>query len=470
MSTTSLHERASGGLFFPLTQYCYNRKGIGGQLRQSLAIEREPTDVIAAAQMNSLKAVLRHAARNVPYYGTLMRKIGLEPDSIRTAEDMRRIPPLSREDLLNNRLDLVDERYRKSAIAADKAGRPPGAPSAFAGFRRRHIVRNTSSGSTGSPTVFYENGTVSSASWANELRLRRWFNLGPGASEARFARVTPEFRKGDTGNRLRRFFWNQLALPGINLTDTEYAFIADQLRRYKPKVFWGFTAAIAGLASFLKNTPEAANGIEPRLIITWAAPLYDHEKAIISEVFRCPVSNIYGMRETGHIGAYCPHGSLHVFQNSHFLEVDDTGEILITFLRPAAMPFIRYRTGDIGELGDEQCACGRTLQVIKKLHGRTGEIFMTQDGRMFSPNFWCRTFMAPRLAGCVKRFQIVYGMGDAITIRLVAAPSDRREAEDDLKAVVAGNFGARTRVFFEYPDAIAPRLTGKYQMVINEGH
>jgi hypothetical protein len=95
---------------------------------------------------------------------------------------------------------------------------------------------------------------------------------------------------------------------------------------------------------------------------------------------------------------------------------------------------------------------------------------MTQDGRMFSPNFWCRTFMAPRLAGCVKRFQIVYGMGDAITIRLVAAPSDRREAEDDLKAVVAGNFGARTRVFFEYPDAIAPRLTGKYQMVINEGH
>ena len=72
------------------------------------------------------------------------------------------------------------------------------------------------------------------------------------------------------------------------------------------------------------------------------------------------------------------------------------------------MPFIRYRMGDIGDVKPSRCQCGRTLQVIENLLGRTGEIFITKDGRMISPNFWCRTFMSGKVSGAIRRFQVVY--------------------------------------------------------------
>ena len=63
---------------------------------------------------------------------------------------------------------------------------------------------------------------------------------------------------------------------------------------------------------------------------------------------------------------------LHV-QEDHFLaEVVDPdsgrplapgeeGELVFTTLTKEALPLIRYRTGDIGSLAAEPCACGRTL-------------------------------------------------------------------------------------------------------------
>jgi phenylacetate-CoA ligase len=468
MFLTSLHEFAAGAVFFPFTQYLYNRKRIAAHYRQALDSERLHPETLSAMQMSGLRMLLRHAMNRVPYYEQRFKEEGINPDRIIKPEDMRRIPPLSREDLVANRNYLVARRYRFAAARADASRRKPGEPRPFACFQRTPLIKNTSSGSTGAPTIFYEDGTVSATSWANELRLKQWFGLRPGVSEVRLVRVAPDFTARNKSNALRRLLWNQMILPGVNLTDKEYEFIAGELHEWKPKVLWAFTSAVAGLARYLahQGTPSGPN--RPQLIITWAAPLYDHERAIIHEAFGCPVSNIYGMREVGHIGAYCPAGSLHIFQESHFLETDDNGELLVTFLKPSPMPFIRYRTGDVGELTTEKCACGRTLQVIKHLHGRTGEIFTTEDGRMFSPNFWCRTFMDAKLAEAVKRFQIVYAKNQTIKIKLLADAIHRPEVENKLTAVVGKNFGTSTRVDFEYPATIAPSFSGKYQMVINE--
>ena len=51
---------------------------------------------------------------------------------------------------------------------------------------------NTSSGSTGAPTVFYEDGTQTGLNWANELRIKSWFGVEPGSKEVRFLRSSSE--------------------------------------------------------------------------------------------------------------------------------------------------------------------------------------------------------------------------------------------------------------------------------------
>ena len=468
MFFSALHQQFVGKVSFPITQYCFNRRGIGREFHRSCHSEIMPENLISELQIQHLRITLKHAIRFVPYYESLFKRAGLQPEDIRSLSDISAIPPLSRDNVIEARLSLIDRRYRASVEAANRSTRGPAEPMPFARFKKFPLVRNTSSGSTGAPTIFYEDGTISAISWANELRIRRWYGLHPGIREARLVRVSPDFVMKNKANKIRRLLWNQMILPGVNLTDKEYSLIIEQLRQFKPQVIWAFTAAAAGVARYMVEQRFISTAYSPRLVITWAAPLYKHERMIIEKAFGSSIGNIYGMREVGHIGAYCPAGSLHVFQESHLVETDSNGELLVTFLRPSPMPFIRYRTGDLGETVYERCSCGRTLQIIKQFHGRTGEIYTTEDGRMFSPNFWCRTFMDARLAMEVKRFQIIYAKDRSIKVRMVLDENKRSDAEIILRQTVIKNFGRNQALSFEYSQEIAPQISGKYQMVINE--
>ncbi|MEW6130390.1 MAG: AMP-binding protein [Acidobacteriota bacterium] len=52
-------------------------------------------------------------------------------------------------------------------------------------------------------------------------------------------------------------------------------------------------------------------------------------------------------------------------QSGELLDAGKRGELVITNLGRAAMPVLRYRTGDLVEIIDEPCACGRSFARIK---------------------------------------------------------------------------------------------------------
>jgi phenylacetate-coenzyme A ligase PaaK-like adenylate-forming protein len=62
--------------------------------------------------------------------------------------------------------------------------------------------------------------------------------------------------------------------------------------------------------------------------------------------------------------------------DNQIVEVDTDGGMLITTL---SNPYIRrYKHGDHIELGE--CDCGRTSQVISKIHGRVRNMFILPNG------------------------------------------------------------------------------------------
>jgi phenylacetate-CoA ligase len=85
---------------------------------------------------------------------------------------------------------------------------------------------------------------------------------------------------------------------------------------------------------------------------------------------------------------------LHV-QEDHFLvEVvdpetgeplteDADGELVFTTLAKEAQPLIRYRTGDIGSITTEPCACGRTMARITALRGRLDDMLIIRGVNLF---------------------------------------------------------------------------------------
>jgi phenylacetate-CoA ligase len=479
MRVSNLHEALVANVTFPVTNGLFNRRGVRTLFNTSLESEHSGSSELKNLQMNKFRRVVAHAQRWCDFYARRFREIGLEsPEDIRTVDDIRRIPPLSRQDVVDCHREMVDRRYAASIVPADHTRNAPGAPAFLARFRRYPLVRNTSSGSTGSPVVCFEDGSTTARSWAHEMRLKHWFHIAPGAREMRFARISTDYHPNTPSMLLRRLLWNQCIVPGVNLRAVDFQICAEKLLQFRPEVLWGFTSAIAGLANHLKETARDLGDYRPRLIITWAAPLYPQEEHLLREVFQCPVTNLYGMREVGHIAARCPEGQLHINMEHLYLETDspasstgsedEAGELLVTSLWESPMPFIRYRTGDLGQVTPSTCACGRTLETLANFLGRTGEVFKTRDGRLISPNFWCRCFMDHQRSRAVRRFQIVYTKERNIRIRLQRGDSFTPESEAQIRAFLTTNLGEATGVSFEYVEDIPLHTSGKYQMVLNE--
>lgn len=466
-----------GRVGFPAINYLMNRKDIARRYRELQSSEYESKDAVKKMQFQKLSVILQRAYSWIPFYTKRFKEIGLVPEDIRSLEDLQRIPPLDRRDLIENRLDLLDFRFRDSALAADHAGQAPGLPFLFGRYRKHKLIRNSSTGSTGTPTVFYEDGSTTSMNWVHEQRLKHWFGIAPGAKEARMKGISAKYHTKRFARFIRECAWNQQILPGASLSDHEYELCLRKLRNFRPHVLWGATPALMGLAEYVQRTHCQISPWRPKLIISWAAPLYSHEKNILGEVFGCPLTNLYGTREVGHVAMVCPHNSIHVNHENYLVEIEGAGleggasgpgHILITPLYDSPMPFLRYRIGDVAELGSGVCPCGRSLPVLKKILGRIGEVFRTSQGRLIEPTFWCLAFMSGRPARDVVKFQIVYRAVDLIRFRIVRGSGYSAETEAELLRAVESAFPPSTQFEFEYVREIKPKASGKYEIVVNE--
>jgi phenylacetate-CoA ligase len=465
-----------GRITFPAVNYLLNRRDILGRYRKLLVSEHFSTEILRDLQFQKLSAVLRYAHEWCPFYTRRFKEIGLVPGDIKTLEDIRRIPPLVRKDVVNHARDMVDLRYRESIAAADRASKT-GSPIFFARFRRHRLVRNSSSGSTGTPTVFYDDGSTTALNWVHELRVKHWFGIAPGAKEARMSATSMEYPAVSKRPRAREWLWNQMTLPGYFLSDREYELCLRKIRRYRPCVLWAPTFALTGLAQYARRANEDLSPYHPDLVISRAAPLYEHEKKLLTDVFGCPVTNVYGSREVGHVAMNCPHGSTHVNQENYLVEVEsqslnrgsiEPGRILITPLFESPMPFIRYQIGDLAELGGNDCPCGRSLITLRKILGRVGDVFRTKEGHLIEPNFWCSVFEGGRLSRDVEKYQVIYRRSDLILIRIVRRAGYLAETEAELRHFLTENTPSSLHFEFDYVDDIKPQPSGKYLFVVNE--
>ena len=470
-------ESVTAKFLFPFSSYLFNRRGILNNYDRLIKSEWYSEERLREIQFKKMIRTLEYANSRVPYYMKIFKDIGFSPKDIKQLEDIKMLPTLSRQDVIDHHREMVDFRYHDSIRFAENSGRRSGEPVYFARFRKHKLVRDTSSGSTGIPTVFYEDGSITSSSWANELRMRNWFGIKPGSKEMRMVRVSTDFMLKSRTLLMRKYLWNQMVLPGINLSDNDYEICYETLREFRPKLLWGITSALFGLAEYIRKNSLEIPGHCPELVISWASPLYDHERNTLMSVFACPVTNLYGSREVGHVAAVCPQGSSHINQETLLVETDDVekiyggddvGEILVTSLETTPMPFIRYRMGDVGRVASSDCSCGRSLQVMKDFLGRTGEVFITKDGRMISPNFWSHTFMNDKMVEAFNGFQVIYKKDGNIRIRLVAKNSNSDDAESFLRTLLQKNFHHDIKIDLEYVEKIEPRISGKYQIVVNE--
>ena len=117
----------------------------------------------------------------------------------------------------------------------------------------------------------------------------------------------------------------------------------------------------------------------------------------LEKTWNCRVFTHWGMTETGYGGGVqCgARAGYHLRDRDLLIEILDPetgqpvpegqyGELVLTTLRRRGMPLVRYRTGDLGRMIAEPCACGCLKPRLDKVEGRLDDSVRLSGGKVLS--------------------------------------------------------------------------------------
>ena len=326
-------------------------------------------DHLAAMQLDRMKKIIRHAFNNVEFYRNRMRKYNLTPDSVKTLDDVAKLPFMVKQDLRDT--------YPFGLLAVPQS----------------EVVRlHASSGTTGKPIVVAY--TREDLKVWTEVVHRAMANCGLTNSDIVQVSYGYGLFTGGLGAHYGAEKLGATVVPasGGN-TQRQVMLIRD----------FGVTAMMCTPSYFL-HVIEAAErqGIDLRQLpikagIFGAEPWTKGMRERIEEGAGIEAFDIYGLSEIIGPGVAMEchqHDGMHIYEDYFYPEIidPDTGEVLpdgevgelvLTTLSKYAMPMIRYRTRDLTRIISEPCKCGRTIRRIDRISSRSDDMFIIRGVNVF---------------------------------------------------------------------------------------
>jgi phenylacetate-CoA ligase len=404
---------------------------------------RAPGAELRLWQDARLRRLVTHAYESVPFYRKLFDRHRLHPRHVRGVRDLEIIP-------------FTDKPELKRQRAADLLA---------AGHDAAALLTVRTSGSTGEPFTIRRTWLEDKLQYL--IRLRAMQGLGIRSRDLVVAvgvtRPENEDRKL-VGRTLRALgLHHRVLLDGLE----DPVHTAYQLRRLRPDVIVGLPGMLNRLTA-----PELAGAIEmvrPRLLVVGGEVTTPAMRARLGRTFGAPVYETYGSHECPLIAVECPwSGTLHACEDAVLVEVltdgrpvepGVRGEVVLTNLHAYAMPFIRYRIGDLATRAPA-CACGSPSIGLGAVQGRMIDYFPLPDGRLLHP-YEIVTRLVWGNQAWIRQYQLVQERRDHVVLYVVAEtpPSDAQVAE--VSRAVRPVLGDRVRFEVRSVARIPFEATGK---------
>mgnify|MGYP001547689693 FL=1 len=383
--------------------------GTFAQLRNAWAIRGHPDATpraIADFRDRQLRLLAEHAYRNVPYYRRLYDEHGVHPGSIRGAADMPLLP-------------AVTKTHFRATPEEDRVA---------SGLRPELLISAASSGSSGRPFMIRRTWLEQNVLHLLRIRDQRAYGIARGDRTLNI--LNPKQRHARDNK------WLGTTLKALKLhTDSRRvsihrtpAQIAEEVRACQPVMLSGYPNMLSRVGDALQRGP----GVPPsvRIALTGAETLTPELRSRIEGRLGVPVRDQYGSNECNLMAWECPLGGpLHVCDDSVLLEIvapdgspvapGERGEVLVTALHSFAMPLIRFRIGDLAELGSGLCDCGAPFSTIRGVRGRMLDMFPLPDGRVIHAYYLTESLIMDD-PDWIECFQITQERVDRITMQIVA--------------------------------------------------
>jgi len=428
--------------FYPVGIYRLNRT-----LERTQWFSR---DELLAYQERHLAVVLDQAYNHVPYYRRLFKGLGLTPADIRCVDDLKKLPLLSKDTVCEGGTEFI----------ADNA-------------KRYRPVTYSTSGTSGVPMRIQLDRGARILEFVYYWRHWGWagYRLGD-----RFAELRTHFfldRDSDAVS-LWQPYLHGLMLNSNQLSLSRAKEMAGAIRRYRPKFLKGMAATLYFLALSFKQA--GITDISFRGIFSTGEVLTPQYRAMMEQVFGCPVLDSYGHMEGTVAISQCMEGGYHINSDYGLLEFDDprpsedgtamVGRAVGTSLYNLAMPFIRYDMGDDIEFlpETETCPCGRTLPLVKVIHGRRDDMIITPDGRLVT-----NMFVLPELVEGIRFAQFIQESPTVLHVNVVPGETWTKGEHEKLSCYVTKLVGKEIDVRMHQitQDDIITDASGKTRAVIS---
>lgn len=385
---------------------------------------------LRALQERKLRAIVRHAYDTVPFHRRRFDEAGLDPGTIRTLDDLERIPTMTKRDLQSSSTDMISSRFAGAALTAERTSGSTGQPVTIRLDRRFKHLRDA---------LFLRALTMTGYRWGRPALLLTADRRAP--------------------RRLLRWHYASIEERPESLLET--------IERRRPSLLYGPVTPLRQLARHLERTGGRLAGL--RSVLTTAERLDQTTRRLFAERFQAALFDLYGMTETGMIGGECAaHDGLHIAEDVMIMELpaaDHDGEspVVVTNLELFAMPLIRFETGDLAVARPPgRCGCGRSLRRIDRLAGRSIEAIRRPDGSELSPY---RLTLALEKVDGIDRYQIVQTSSDRITLRIESEGALPPALRDDARRVLQAAVGSDMRIEVEPAASLDPPAGRKFRVV-----
>ena len=317
------------------------------------SIETMPRKALEELQIEKLRSMLKQIYGRNRFYTDKLDAAGIHPESIKTLDDLKRLPLTSKSELVQAQSDAL----------------PLGSNATFeeSAYSRFHQT----SGTTGTPLRVLDTPeswdwwgrcwghVLAGAGLTENDRLFVPFSFGPfigfWAAVEGARKINALMIPGGGRDSLQRLhLMKELGVTAMCCTPTYALRLAEVARES------GFDLSQIPLRTLIHAGEPGANvpATKARIESVWNAKCFDHAGAseIGAHSFECEVQ---------------PNGT-HVTESEFIVEVlnpetqeavpeGEQGELIITNLGRIGYPVIRYRSGDLVVLNQQTCACGRSF-------------------------------------------------------------------------------------------------------------
>jgi phenylacetate-CoA ligase len=400
-------------------------------------------------QFNRLKKLLIHAGTQVPYYRDLFAKCGFDPYSFQDLQELASLPPLTKE-------IIKEQGHRLHSQDA----------------KQRGMYENSTSGSTGSPSVFYQDQNYQdyqrAATWLSDMAAG--WNMGDSIARLWGGHQDVQSNIKTSMQRFENWLLNQHWYDAYNITPETMLQYHHQLSRKRHDILIAYASSAYLYAQFLES-----RDIKPdyplKGFISSAEVLHAYMRETIERVFNTKIFDRYGSRDAGLVGYECDqHQGLHVNSQNLYLECDRTehgqpGLALVTLFENYAMPFIRYQIGDMLVMSEQTCTCGRGAPLIERIMGRTQDFITLRSGKRFVGEYITQFF---RGEVSIKNFQFVQENLEEFELYIVKGENYQDTLLEKIQRSINEMFGQECHIKNIFVDELPPNPSGKYRTVISK--